>query len=59
MKNVLNAVAKIKRSKEILNQSIMLELKLGLFYAVNADTYSKAVRMKKKMIKKIRIANCI
>ena len=51
MKNVLNAVVKIKHLKEILNLNIMLEQKLELYYAVNVDTYSKAVRIKKKKMK--------
>ncbi len=48
MKNVLNAVARIKLSKETLNLNIMHMLKQEHFYAANVDMYSKAEKMKKK-----------
>jgi hypothetical protein len=51
MKNVLNAVARIRHLKEISMQNFAHTLKLGHFSAVNADMYSKP---EKKIIKKIK-----
>jgi len=51
MKNVLNAVARIRHLKEISIQNFAHTLKLGHFSAVNVDMYSKP---EKKIIKKIK-----
>jgi hypothetical protein len=51
MKNVLNAVARIRHLKEISIKNFVHTLKLGHFSAVNVDIYSKA---EKKIIKKIK-----
>ena len=48
MKNVLNVVARIKFSKEILNPNIVHMPKQEHFCAVNVDMYLKAEKMKKK-----------
>lgn len=51
MKNVLNAVARIKHSKEILNLNILHMLKHEHFSAANVDMFLKVGRMKRNQIK--------